>query len=203
MKSLTAYTLFIACSKWIQQAARHSRTVFHHPWGDSSATSGGDAARPSPTTRGAIDCGLSDVSELSEFPEGRRPYRRERRWLDALGRTTLGRHARPAQPEHQLASTVTHTPSARRALNRNSGHGGRQLRAENPGGDGSPVDSDVTMDGESAESDEAVMDVEPQPLTGTSSRMARPPRRSGMVVGLARDAYCVRGSLTLWAVRAA
>jgi hypothetical protein len=69
------------------------------------------------------------------------------------------------------------------------------------GGDGSPVN--VTMDGESAESDEAVMDGEPQPRTGTSSRMVHPPRRSGMVVGLARDAYCVPASLALWAVRAA
>jgi len=50
------------------EAACHSRTAFRHPWRDSPATSGGDAARPSPTTRGAIDCGLSDVSELSEFP---------------------------------------------------------------------------------------------------------------------------------------
>ena len=96
---------------------------------------------------------------------------------------------------------MIHTPSARRALNHNSGHGGKRRRAENTGGDGSPVD--VTMDGESAESVEAAMDVEPQPRTGTSSRMTRPPRRSGMVVGLARDAYCVRGSLALWAVRAA
>ena len=33
--------------------------------------------------------------------------------------------------------------------------------------------------------------------------MARPSRRAGIVVGLARDAYCARGSLALWAVRSA
>jgi hypothetical protein len=37
----------------------------------------------------------------------------------------------------------------------------------------------------------------------TSSRMARPSRRAGIVVGLTRDAYCARGSLALWAVRTA
>ena len=40
--------------------------VLRHPWLDSSASSSGDAASSSATT-----CrGLSDVSELSEFPEG-------------------------------------------------------------------------------------------------------------------------------------
>jgi hypothetical protein len=44
--------------------------VLRHPWLDSSASSSGDAAFLSATTREGIGRGLSDVSEVSEFPEG-------------------------------------------------------------------------------------------------------------------------------------
>ncbi len=43
--------------------------VLRHPWLDSSASSSGDAASSSATTRDGIGRGLGDVSELSEFPE--------------------------------------------------------------------------------------------------------------------------------------
>ena len=43
--------------------------TLRHPWLGSSASSGGDAALPSATTQDGIGRGLSDVSELSEFPE--------------------------------------------------------------------------------------------------------------------------------------
>jgi hypothetical protein len=70
------------------------------------------------------------------------------------------------------------------------------------------------MDGESTESDEAVMDVEPQPCTAMHGRRNQDQQQNGvspptvlfgMVAGMARDAYCAQGSLTLrlWPVRAA
>ena len=71
-------------------------------------------------------------------------------------------------------------------------------RPENTSGDGSPVD--VAMGLGSANSDEGAM---AEGAARTGSRTARRLRRSGMVAGMAQDAYCTRGSLTLWAVRTA
>ena len=61
---------FIRCLLQVDPTKRMSLThALNHPWLDSSAASDNGTTQPSPTTGNAFDLSLSDVSELSEFPE--------------------------------------------------------------------------------------------------------------------------------------
>jgi hypothetical protein len=167
--------------------------VHRHPRLDSFASSSGDAASTSATTRDGIGRGLSDVSELSEFPEddlvgangdasmlsavpssddmpgvhdlniNSPPQSRARRPLEHRSKVLVRELPAKAEAEAQTAADAESAASGATppAVNRTGGYVGKRRRAENTGADGSPVD--VAMDGESADSDEAAMDVEPQP----------------------------------------
>jgi len=177
--------------------------VLRHPWLDSSASSSRDAVFLSATTREGIGRGLSDVSEVSEFPEGDLVganrdasmlsvvpssddmpgvhdlninsllQSRARRPLEHRSKVPARELAAEAEAEAQTAADAEPAASGATppAVNRTGGYGGKRRRAENTGGDGSPAD--VAMDGESADSDEAAMDVEPQPRAAKRGRRSQ------------------------------
>jgi hypothetical protein len=177
--------------------------VLRHPLLDSSTSSSGHAAFLSATTRDGIGRGLSDVLELSEFPEddlndangdasmllavpssddmpgvhdlniNLPPQSRVRRPLERRSKVLARELAAEAEAEAQTAADAEPAASGATppAVNRTGGYSGRRRRAENTGDDGSPVD--VAMDGESAESDEAAMDVEPQPRAAKRGRRSQ------------------------------
>jgi len=179
--------------------------ALHHPWLDSSTSGNGEAAFLSATTRDGIGRGLSNVSELSEFPEddlngangdasmlsavpssddmpgvhdlniNSPPQSRPRRPLERRSKVLARELAAEAEAEAEAQTAADAEPAASGAtppaVNRTGGYGGKRRRAENTGGDGSPAD--VAMDGESADSDEAAMDVEPQPRAAKRGRRSQ------------------------------
>jgi len=184
--------------------------ALRHPWLDPSTSGNGDAAFLCATTRDGIGRGLSDVSELSEFPEddpvgangdasmlsavpssddmpgvhdlniNSPPQARARRPLERRSKVLARELAAEAEAEAQTAADAE--PAASGAtpptVNRTGGYGGKRRRVENTGGGGvSPVD--VAMDGESADSDEAAMDVEPQPRAAKRGRRSQDQQQDG------------------------
>jgi serine/threonine protein kinase len=192
---------FIRCLLEVDPTKRMSLThALRHPWLDSSGA-GGSGTSHSFTTMGR-HYSLSDISELSEFPEddhdigangdasmlsvapssdcipsvgllnintpakahARRPLERRSKVL-----------AREAEAEAQAVSKEAEAEPATSgstppSVNRNNGNAGKRRRPENSAG-GSPAD--VAMGGESADSDEAAMDVEPQPPAAKRGRRSQ------------------------------
>jgi len=146
--------------------------VLRHPWLDPSASSSGDGALLSATTREGIGRCLSDVSEVSEFPEGDLVgANRDASMLSVVpssddmpcvydlninsllqsrARLPLERRSKvlarelAAEGEAEAQTSADAEPAASGAtppaVNRTGGYGGKRRRAENTGGDGSPVD---------------------------------------------------------------
>jgi serine/threonine protein kinase len=222
---------FIRCLLEVDPTKRMSLThALRHPWLDSSGA-GGSGTSHSFTTMGR-HYSLSDISELSEFPEddhdigangdasmlsvapssdcipsvgllnintpakahARRPLERRSKVL-----------AREAEAEAQAVSKEAEAEPATSgstppSVNRNSGNSGKRRRPENSAG-GSPAD--VAMGGESADSNDVAMDVEPQPpaakqqnaaaasternSSGSSSGRLLRPRAAGLVSGSCRS----------------
>jgi hypothetical protein len=164
-----------------------------HPWLGSSASSGGDAALPSATTRDGIDRGLSDVSELSEFPEDGLNSANGDAWMFS---------AVPSSDDmsgvYDLNINSPPQPRARRPLERRSKVLARELAVEAE----AEAEAQTAADAEPA----ATGATPPAVNRKISSRMmARRLRLFGMVevAGMARDGWCARGAPALWAVRAA
>jgi hypothetical protein len=209
---------FICCLLEVDPTNRMSLTdTLRHPLLGSSASGGGDAALPSATTRDGIDRGLSDISDLSEFPEdglngangdawmfsavpslddmpgvydlniNSPPQPRARRPL--VRRSTVLARELAVEAEAGAQTAADAEPAASGAtppaVNRTGGYGGKRRRAKNTGGDGSPVD--VAMDGESAELDEAAMDVEPQPRTTKRGRRSQDQQQDGASLPTGRN----------------
>jgi serine/threonine protein kinase len=170
---------FIRCLLEVDPTKRMSLTdALRHPWLDSSAA-GGSGITHSSTTMGN-HYSLSDVSELSEFPEDDHniigangdasmlsvaPSTDCIPSVDLLNINTLAKaHARrPLERRSKILArgaepaTSGSTPPS---VSHNSGNAGKRRRPENSAG-GLPAD--VAMGGDSADSDEVAMDVEPQP----------------------------------------
>ena len=148
--------------------------VLRHPWLDSSASSSGDAAFLSATTRDGTGRCLGNVSELSEYPEddlvganrdasmlsvvpssddmpgvydlniNSLPQSRARRPLERRSKVLARELAAEAETEAKAQTAADAEPAASGAtppaVNRTGGYGGKRRRAENTGGDGSPID---------------------------------------------------------------
>jgi hypothetical protein len=99
-------------------------------------------------------------------PRARRPLVRRSKVLARELAVEAEAGAQTAADAEPAASGVTPP-----AVNRTGGYGRKRRRAENTGGDGSPVD--VAMDGESADSDDAAMDVVPQPRAAKRGRRSQ------------------------------
>ncbi len=191
--------------------------ALRHPWLYSSASSGGDAALPSATTRDGIDRDvLEHTSEHTEFPEDD--------LNGAYGEASMFSVVPSSYDIPGVHRLSINSPLQSRARtgrrSRSSGSDRRWCRtrtcsvAENDVGPRTPGSMDpLSMSRWTGRAPSLTRrrwmsshNLAWRSAEGgarTSSRMARRSRRSGMVAGMARDAYSARGSLTLWAVRAA
>ena len=224
--------------------------VLRHPWLDPSASSSGDGALLSATTREGIGRCLSDVSEVSEFPEGdlvganrdasmlsvvpasddmpgvydlniNSPMQsRAHRPLEHRSKVLARELAAEAETEAEAQTAADAEPAASGAtppaVNRTGGYGGKRRRAENTGGDGSPVDVAIWTGRAPSRTrrrwtlGRSLVRRSAEGAVRISSKMmARRLRLFGIVevevevAGMARDACCARGALALWAVRVA
>lgn len=187
----------------VDPASRMSLTdALRHPWLDDSAEGASDASQTSALARYNVSRSLSDVSELSELPEDddhagangdmsmisaapssddvlgvhglninspeiariRRPLERRSKVLARELAAEAEAHPSPEAEPAQAAASGSTPPAS-------TGAGGKRRRPESSSGAGSS--SDAAMGGESADSDEAGMDVDPQPPASKRGRRSQ------------------------------
>jgi serine/threonine/tyrosine protein kinase RAD53 len=171
----------------VDPASRMSLTdALRHPWLDPSAETVSDASETSALARYNVDRSLSDVSELSALPSSdnmlgvhalninspeiariRRPLERRSKVLARELAAEAEAHPSPEADGGEPSGSASTPPTS----NRNSGTGGKRRRPESSSGGGSPVDA--AMGGKSADSDEAGMDVDPQPPASKRGRRSQ------------------------------
>jgi len=130
----------------------------------------GDASMISALPSSSDMLGVQALSINSpEKARTRRPLERRSKVLARELAAEAEVHPSPeAEAESAEPAASASTPPT---SNRNSGTGGKRRRPESPGGGGSP--GDAAMGGESADSDEAGMDVDPQPPASKRGRRSQ------------------------------
>ena len=140
------------------------------PEDDHNISANGDASMLSaaPSSDDMPGVGLLDISSPAKAGT-RRPLPLERRSNVLAREAEAEAHAAPKEAAEAEAEPVA-SGSTPPSVNRNSGNAGKRRRPESPGGGSSPVD--VAMGGgrESADSDDAAMEVEPHPPAAKRGR---------------------------------
>jgi len=140
------------------------------PEEDDHGGANGDASMISAVPSSSDMLGVQALSINS--PEKARTRRPLERRSKVLARELAAEaEAHPSPEAEAEAAEPAASGSTPPTSNRNSGTGGKRRRPESPGGSGSP--GDAAMGGESADSDEAGMDVDGQPPVSKRGRRSQ------------------------------
>jgi len=142
------------------------------PEEDDHGGANGDASMISAVPSSSDMLGVQALSINSpDKARTRRPLERRSKVLARELAAEAEIHPSPEAEAEAEAAEPAASGSTPPTSNRNSGTGGKRRRPESPGGGGSP--GDAAMGGESADSDEAGMDVDPQPPASKRGRRSQ------------------------------
>jgi len=142
------------------------------PEEDDHGGANGDASMISAVPSSSDMLGVQALSINSpDKARTRRPLERRSKVLARELAAEAEVHPSPEAEAEAEAAEPAASGSTPPTSNRNSGTGGKRRRPESPGGGGSP--GDAAMGGESADSDEAGMDVDPQPPASKRGRRSQ------------------------------